>query len=100
METIKFIGLLCFTFLFTEGAAPVQFIKKLLEIHNVSEPKPLYKKVIQGLVNCNMCSGFWIGLIYYWAMGYDSYFLLACEVSLASELFAGWYAWANSKRPL
>lgn len=86
MEAIKFLGLLSLTWLFTEGAGPVQFIKKLLEVHNLSEPRSLVKKVLRELVNCALCSGFWIGLIFYWF--YPNPLLMASVTSVAAELFA------------
>lgn len=95
METINYIGLLCLTFLFTEGAGPVQFVKKLVGIHQDQEPKPLYKKVLQELVNCNLCSGFWLGFIYYWSL--PNTLLMACITSIGAELFARAYKELLSK---
>ena len=87
METIKFIGILAATWLFTQGAAPVQFLKKLAGIHNINEPKSLVKKVLRGLVNCSLCMGFWIGTAYYFLSGHSNWFLWGCLVSVAAELF-------------
>lgn len=81
MEVIKFIGLLAFTWLFVKGADPVQFTKNLFDVGNDSQPKKQYLIIIQKFLNCALCSGFWIGLIYYQDI------LLACLVSIASELF-------------
>jgi type III secretory pathway component EscU len=84
MDTINFIALLSLTWLFTEGATPVQFLKKLFNVHADAETAKLSltKKVVQGLINCALCSGFWIGLIYYQNL------LMACLVSVGAELFA------------
>ena len=82
METIKFIGILCATWLFVVGAKPIAFIKDQLKLGNLDEPKPIIMKAIRSLINCSMCSGFWIGLAYY------QDFLMACIVSIAAEIFA------------
>lgn len=82
METINFIAILAATWLFTTGAGSVQFIKDFVHIGNMSTPKSLTLKVIQKLINCSMCSGFWIGLAYYQS------FLIACIVSISAEIFS------------
>ena len=81
MEVINFIGILSVTWLWVEGAASIQFIKNFMGIGQSSTPKNLILTVIQKLVNCSMCSGFWIGLAYY------QNFLMACCVSISAELF-------------
>lgn len=87
MEAISFIGLLSLTHLFVEGAAPVQYLKRLANIHNDQKPETLTKQVIQALVNCAMCSGFWFGLFFYLFTGHDHFFLAACTTAIAAELF-------------
>ena len=87
MEAIKFIGLLAFTWLFVKGASPVQFIKKVLNVHQDSKPRKLYLQIIQKLVNCPLCSGFWIGLAYYLWQGNESPVLMACLIAYAAHLF-------------
>lgn len=81
METIKFIGLIFFTWLMVKGAAPVRFVKEFFGVSNDSTPKKLPAQLIQKFVNCSKCMGFWIGLIYYQDV------LLACIVSLSAEAF-------------
>lgn len=81
METINFIGILSVTWLWTKGADSIQFLKNFIGIGNMNQPKKLWLQVIQKLVNCSMCSGFWIGLIYYQS------FLMACIVSISAEIF-------------
>lgn len=82
METINFIAILAITWLFTTGAGSVQFIKDFFKVGNMSTPKGLTMAVIQKLINCSMCSGFWIGLAYY------QNFLMACIVSISAEIFS------------
>jgi len=82
METINFIGILAVTWLFTTGAGSIQFIKNFLTVGNLSTPKGLTLQVVQKLINCSMCSGFWIGLAYY------QNFILACIVSISAEIFS------------
>lgn len=79
MYTINFIGLLCLTWLITTGASPIQFIKEFLGI--TEDAKPLFKRIIAKLVNCDLCLGFWIGLIFYQNI------LIACVFSLSCEIF-------------
>lgn len=79
METINFIGLICLTWLITTGAAPIQFIKEFLGVDQ--NAKGIAKQVIAGLINCDLCLGFWIGFIYYQDI------LIACIFSLSCEAF-------------
>lgn len=87
MGIIIYLGLLSATWLFVEGAAPLQFIKKILNLHNESKVKNTWWSVIRKLVNCFMCMGFWIGLIYYYFSGNDNFFLMACITSITSEAY-------------
>jgi hypothetical protein len=82
MAIIHYIGLICFTWLFATGADPIQFIKNFFKVGNDSEPKDITRQLLQKLLNCSMCMGFWFGLIYY------QNFLLACVVSISAELFS------------
>lgn len=81
MEAINFIGLIILVWLFVDGAAPVRFIKEQLNIHNDTKSTNTWILLLSKLINCAMCSGFWIGLVYYWS------FEMAAIVSLTSELF-------------
>ena len=65
MEIVKLLGLLSLTWLFVEGSKPTQYIKSVLGIDNEAEPKDIYRLVAQGLFNCCLCTGFWVGLIAY-----------------------------------
>lgn len=81
MAIIKFIGLIFFTWLFTTGAAPIQFIKDSFNVGQDSEPKTLFGQVAQKLLNCDLCMGFWFGLIFYQNIWY------ACIISITSEIW-------------
>lgn len=81
METIKFIGVLCATWLFTTGAGSVQWAKGIFKLGYNDEPRAIWMKAIRTLVNCSMCSGFWIGISYY------QDFLMGCIIAIAAELF-------------
>lgn len=63
---IEYISILCATCLFVEWAAPIQFIKEALNIAPESNPSNIPLQLLQALVNCCLCSGFWIGVIYYY----------------------------------
>nr|WP_298659792.1 hypothetical protein [uncultured Flavobacterium sp.] len=88
METVKFIGLLCLTWLIVEGAEPIQFVKRVLGIHDEKMPKHWALIIITKLLACELCTGFWMGLIYYLFSGYEGFVLLACITSVSAELFA------------
>lgn len=81
MEIIKFLGLLCMVWLFTTGSAPIQFIKEFLGLHEDSNTKNVFKKVVIKLINCDLCSGFWFGLAVYQNIW------MACIVSICAEGF-------------
>lgn len=88
METIKFLGLLAFTWLFVYGSAPIQFGKMLLGLTQESEIRNTWMKVLRKLVNCSLCSGFWIALLFYGLLGYNGFFLIACGFSICAEIFS------------
>lgn len=77
---ITFISLLCLVYLFVKGAEPIQYLKSKLNIACDSQYQHPIQWFILKLVNCALCSGFWIGLIFYQTI------LLACLVSVGSEL--------------
>lgn len=81
MEVIKYIGVICATWLFTTGSAPIEFIKEFFNVSEDSEPKDRLRKVISSLINCNLCSGFWIGLAVYQNLW------MACIISISAEIF-------------
>lgn len=81
MEAIKFIGVICAVWLFVTGASIIEFIKLFIGVSNASEPKQVWKQLVQKLINCSMCVGFWFGLIIY------QDFFMACIVSLTAEAF-------------
>ena len=82
MEVVYFIGVLSCVWLFVTGAESIDFIKEVLKIHSATKTNNTVLKVISKLVNCCLCSGFWIGLVYYQS------FEMACLVSVSSEVFA------------
>lgn len=90
MEIIKFISVLALTWLFVEGAASVKFFKDLANIGPDSNPSKTWLMVAKALVNCGMCSGFWIGLIVY----HDIY--MASLTSVCADLFGRFINKLNS----
>lgn len=77
---IKIIGLASISFLIAKGAQPIQDIKSLLIISNDSEYKNKIQWFILQLVNCSLCTGFWIGLLFTQSI------IIAGIVSVVSEL--------------
>lgn len=92
MEFVKFIGVLSLVWLFVEGAEPIQFIKAYFEVHIDSKPKHWFKYIIQQLVNCALCSGFWFGLIVYKDVMFAGLSSVASEVfyRLINSFFKRW----------
>lgn len=89
MEVVKFIGLLAFTWLFVEGAEPIQFIKKLFYVHPDNEGRDIFRQLLSRLFSCALCSGFWFGLIYYgFTLGWDTCLIMGSLVSVGAEVFA------------
>ena len=81
MATINtFISLCCLVFLFAVGAEPIQDIKTKFSVGPLDEYMSPIQWFIAKLLNCSLCSGFWIGLIFYQSI------LLACLVSVAAEI--------------
>lgn len=78
---IEYLALLVFTWMFVTGAASVQFIKNVCGVGPDSKPKHVVLKVLKELFNCCLCSGFWVGIIFYQSI------LMGCLVSFGSEVF-------------
>lgn len=77
---ITFLSLCCFVFLFAVGAEPIQDIKTKFSVGPLDEYMSPIQWFITKMLNCSLCSGFWIGLIFYQSI------LLACLVSVTSEI--------------
>jgi len=78
---LNFIGLVILIWLFVQGAAPIQWIKKQFNVHNGSNTNNVIKLIILKLINCSLCSGFWFGLAYYQSLE------MAAITGLSAELF-------------
>ena len=81
MEIIKLLGSICAVWLFTTGAGPVQFLKLWLKIDEQTNTKLIPLLVISKLINCDLCTGFWVGLLVY------QNFWMACIISVSCEAF-------------
>jgi len=94
MEYLNFFSLLIFILLLVKDAAPIQFIKRTLNIHNETNSENIVTLAITKLINCARCTGFWIGLIYYWDGNIMQSILMASLVSFAAEiLYRVTYKW-------
>ena len=76
---INFIGLCSLIHLFTSAAEPIQDIKAWYNLDTNAEYKNPYQWFFVKLLNCNMCTGFWVGLFFYHTLP------LAAITSLTSE---------------
>lgn len=79
MLTAKFIGLIAIIYLFME-AEPIEWIKKFLLVSNQTKALKEWHMALITLVNCSLCTGFWVGLFFY----HDIY--LAATLSFSAEL--------------
>lgn len=78
---VKLIGVIGIVLMAVEYAKPIQWLKIYYKVdHGSDNKKDLKRQIIQGLVNCCLCLGFWIGLTFY----LDLY--MAVIVSFASEI--------------
>jgi hypothetical protein len=82
MEALNFIGLVIAVWLIAAGAAPIQWVKKVLDIHPETKSENLWTRFFMKLFNCMLCLSFWAGLLYYWPN-----WEMACVTSFAGLLF-------------
>lgn len=76
---VEFFCLCASVFLFTHGAEPIEIMKQWLGFSSDSEVITELQFWMIKLVNCSMCTGFWVGLVYYQS------FLMGCALSICSE---------------
>jgi len=57
------LGLAALSYLFAVGAEPVQWVKTWFHVGPDSEYENKVQWFFLKLLNCPLCSGFWIGLI-------------------------------------
>lgn len=79
-NTITFIELIFASYLFVV-AEPIEYIRKFLTLSTTQKTGNSIHDLLISLVNCVLCSGFWIGLIYYNSI------LHAAAVSICAETF-------------
>ena len=82
MSILYFLGLCCLSFLFTEGAEPIQWLKSKVHLSNDSDYKNKFQWFFLELLNCNLCFAFWVGIFYY------HHLLLACLLSVCAEVLS------------
>jgi hypothetical protein len=81
METIKFIGVCGIVLMIVKYAQPIQWLKEYYNLHDDAVIKTgLAKQLLQKLLNCALCLGFWVGLAFY----FDLYFAVC--ISFAAEI--------------
>lgn len=76
---ITFVGLCCATYLFAEGAEPVQELKHFAGLGAESPFRNPVQWFFLKMLGCSMCVGFWVGL------GYYQHLLSACILSIGAE---------------
>lgn len=80
ISIINIIAIACLSFLFAKGAEPIQWIKTLCKVDSDAAYINKVQWFFVKLLNCCLCSGFWIGLIITQSL------YLACIISVLSEL--------------
>lgn len=73
------IALSCASWLFAEGAQPIQDLKRLFYLDTAANISGTFHGFLVDLLNCSLCSGFWI------ALAYSGDWKCAVMVSLLSE---------------
>ena len=61
---ITHLGLAAISFLFASGAEPIQLLKHKFNLLTIEDHNPEWKNFLIKLINCSLCSGFWVGLIF------------------------------------
>lgn len=64
---IEILGLAILCWMFAEGFEPIQVLKKSFCEFDLSDPTywtGLLHWIIKA-INCSLCTGFWVGLIYF-----------------------------------
>ena len=79
---VEFIAICSLVFLFAVGAEPIQWLKALVNVQEDAEYKNKVQYFFVKLLNCSLCVGFWVGLIFYHSI------LFAGLVSIGSEFIA------------
>ena len=79
---VTYLGICALVFLFAVGAEPIQWIKSLVHVQEDAEYKNKVQYFFVKLLNCSLCVGFWVGLIFYHSI------ILAGLVSIGSEFIA------------
>ena len=79
---IKIIGLACLTIILAKSSIS-QKIKSIFGLSELDETYNVYSSLIQELINCCMCLGFWIGIIA------TQDILLASIISILAEYIGG-----------
>ena len=67
MEVIKYIGVIGIVLMIVEYASPIQWLKIHFKVDQGAKLRDnqLVRKILQGLLNCALCFGFWAGLGFY-----------------------------------
>ena len=87
MDLIKYFGVIGIVLMCVEYAQPLKWVKTYFRIDQDATLKDSewQRKILQGMVNCCLCLGFWIGLTFYlnlyWAV------IIAFSSELAYMIF-------------
>jgi hypothetical protein len=82
MDTLKYLGVIGLVLMVVEYATPIQWVKVHFKVDQGAKLKDnqLIRKLLQGMLNCALCFGFWAGLGFY----QDLYW--AVIISFSSEI--------------
>jgi len=65
MEVITTLGVIGTVLMIVEFAQPIQWIKEYYGVDQAANSKKLYKIILQKMLGCCLCLGFWVGTIFY-----------------------------------
>ena len=82
MEVIKFLGTIGTTLMIVQYAKPITWIKAYfrLTLDSKTYDREIYRNILKSLLNCSLCTGFWVGLAFY------QNFYWGVVIAFASEL--------------
>lgn len=88
MDIVKYLGVIGIVLMVVEYADPVETLKIYFNVHQGAKLKDnqMIRKIIQALLGCALCFGFWAGLGFYldvyWAV------IIAFSSEIAYRLIA------------
>jgi len=88
---VKYLGVIGLVLMIVEFATPIEWLKIHFKVDMGAKLKDnqLFRKLVQGLLNCALCTGTWVGLAFYWDLYWAMIVAFSCEIAyrLIKKLF-------------